>query len=710
MLKRIIQGGIVGLVTAGVVMGLWSVGALDRLEYATWSWRAGFFAALTQPHPKVKVILLDQASLDWGQAENGWPWPWPRTVYSALLDFCNRGGAKAVAFDVLFTEPSRDGVADDLALGDAIGRTKGFVGALALGSHAGTASNWPAGVLPIGPTFAGLEDWLAQPRAVHVVMPRAAFPIPEIATNATLLANVSDQPDIDGQFRRASLFRVFNGKAVPSLGLAAYLAGEKNAGRDLPIQLDGGRLRIGAAEVPIDSHGNAILHFHGRKGTHESFSAAGVIQSELRLQAGEKPTLNPEVFKDAYVLFGYSAPGLLDLRPTPLSRIYPGVEIHATCLDNLLRAVFLRPGPTWVVMVVTLLLALLSGALVSLTRNARQSVLVFGLLLPVPILAAFAAYPLGYWWPAVGPEAAVATALVGGLVLNYATEGRQKAFLKRAFNHYLGAEVIEQIIDDPSRLQLGGEKRQLTLFFSDIEKFSSFSEKLDPETLTSLLNEYLTDMTDIILEEGGYLDKYIGDAIVAFWNAPVDQPDHAIRAIRTVLRCQRRLADRRKHYQEKTGVVIKARIGMNTGEVTVGNMGSRDRFNYTVLGDAANLASRLEGANKTFGTYNMVSETTWSQSQGQFIGRELGRIKVVGREKPVRVYEVIGFAGEPLPNVVPDFEKGMELCLQSKWREALEQFERHPDDPPSAAYAAKCRQKLSADSPPWDGIWSLTEK
>jgi adenylate cyclase len=708
--KRLIQGGIVGFVAAGVVLGLWNTGVLERVEDATWSWRVALFAPRSRPHPQVKVILLDQASLDWGKNENGWAWPWPRSVYGPLLDFCKRGGAKVVAFDVLFTEPSAYEAADDEELGKAIRRTPAFVGALALGTQSGTATNWPAGALPLGPLVSGLDQWLAHGRTGQVTAPRATFPIPEVATNATLLANVSDEPDADGQFRRASLFRIFDGRAVPALSLAAYLAGEKSAGAIPPIRLEDGWLEIGQRKAPIDDRGRALLGFRGKNGMHETFSAAAVIQSELRLQAGEIPVLNPEVFKDACVFFGFSAPGLLDLRPTPLSRVCPGIEIHATCIDNLLTAGFLRDAPAWLVTMVTLLLGLLSGAAVALSRKTRQSLLAVACFLPLPVLAAFGAYPLGWWWPLVGPEAAVATALAGGIVLNYATEGRQKAFLKRAFKHYLGADVIDQIINDPARLRLGGEKRPLTLFFSDIEKFSSFSEKLDPETLTSLLNEYLTDMTDIILEEGGYLDKYIGDAIVAFWNAPAAQPDHAARAVRAALRCQRKLAERRAHFQSKTGVVLKARIGLNSGEVTVGNMGSRDRFNYTVLGDAANLASRLEGANKTFGTYNLISETTWAQSQDQFIGRQLGRIRVVGRQQPVRVYEVLGFAGEPLPGFVPDFEKGLKLCLEGHWAQALECFERHPDDPPSAAYAAQCRQRLNVGAPAWDGIWSLTEK
>ena len=708
MLKRMIQGGGLGLLAAGVFLGLWRAGALDTLEFATWGWRVRAFAARTPPAAQVKVILLDQASLDWGRSENGWVWPWPRTVYTAVLDFCRRGGAKAVAFDMLYTEPSSYGVGDDKALGDTIRRTPGFVGALFLSSQSGEATNWPASDLPIGTSFLGLDAWLGHLPSRQVVMPRATLPIPEVATNATLLANVSEQPDSDGVFRRASQFRVFDGKAMPSLGLAAYLAAEKTAGHPPPLQLTAGWLKIGEHEVPIDGRGRAVLRFCGKNGTHETYSAAAVIQSELRLQEGKKPVLEPEVLTNAYVFFGLSAPGLHDAHPTPVNRGCPGVEIHATSLDNLLCRLFLREIPAACVAGAALFLGLLSGVVVSLSRKAWQSVLAFAFLLPVPVLAAFTAYHLGWWWPMVATEGAVATALVGGVVLNYATEGRQKAFLKRAFKHYLGADVIDQIIADPARLRLGGEKRELTLLFSDIEKFSSFSEKLDPETLTQLLNEYLTEMTDIILAEGGYLDKYIGDAIVAFWNAPADQADHAVRAVRALLRCQRMLNERRAHYERNTGVIIKARIGMNTGEVTVGNKGSRDRFNYTVLGDAANLASRLEGANKVFGTYNLISETTWLQTQGQFLGRELGRIRVVGRQQPVRVYEILGLATEPAPAFLPDFEAGLKLCLAGQWQEALELFARHPEDPPSLAYAAQCRKHLPSQT--WDGIWSLTEK
>ncbi len=708
MVKKLLHGILVGLAATVIAAGCWSAGWLDQFENMIWQWRARTFAALTPPSEQVKVILLDQNSLDWGKQENHWSWPWPREVYGPIFSFCMRGGAKAVAFDWVFTEPSVYQVADDEALGAAFKSVPSSVGALCLGRMSGEATAWPPDVPDRRLALHGLDLWLTPDRAGEVVMPRASFPIPEVAANAALLADVSGRPDDDGIHRRIALFQVFDGKPVPSLGLAAYLAG--SPGEELRIEP--GRLTIGSKRVPIDAAGRAILYYHyrGESGMHRAFSAASIIQSELRLQEGGTPSVDPSVFKDAYVFFGASAEGLLDLRPTPISKVLPGVEIHATALDNLLATLFLRDAPKGTALLVTLLFGLLGGLFVTLGRKARHSVVAFAVCVPLPVAVGFAAYAQGFSWPVAVGETATLLALVGAVVVNYATEGRQKAFIKSAFKHYLGPAVIDQIIADPARLQLGGEKRELTLFFSDIEKFSSFSEKLDPATLTSLLNEYLSDMTDIILQEGGYLDKYIGDAIVAYWNAPLSQPDHTIRACRTALRCQRRLAEKRDAYRQRTGVTIKARIGMHTGEVTVGNMGSRDRFNYTVLGDAANLASRLEGANKAFGTYAMVSEATWSQTEGKFVGRELGQLRVVGREKPVRVYEIMGFAGETLPACVPDYERARELCAAGKWSDALLIFERHPEDPVCTAYAARCRLLSSDPSRKWDGVWSLTEK
>lgn len=653
----------VGSCAAGIAVLLGLGGALDRFEYSTWAWRVNAFAPRRAPSPDVKLILLDQASLDWGAKVMGLSWPWPREVYAPLLDFCRRGGAKVVAFDILFTEPSVYGVADDDALGAAIRRSHAFVGAAFYGSH------------------------------------RVTEPIPAVATNASVLANVSDEPDVDGVFRRATLFKNHNGRTVPSLGFAAWQLGAGDTETRKPPPL------------PLDARNRLILNFMGKDGLHAAYSAAAVIQSEMRLQAGEHPVLSPAVFSNAYVLVGFSAPGLMDLRPTPVSRIAPGVALHATALDNLLTARLLRDASQAGAALATLLMACLAAWCVLNARRAAHSTLAILLWLPAPVGCGYLAYALGYWWPVFAGLLAVAVSLVGAVILNYATEGRQKAFIKGAFRHYLGAEVIDQILADPQRLRLGGEKRELTVFFSDIEGFSTFSESLDPAALTALLNDYLSDMSAIIKEEGGYLDKYIGDAIVAFWNAPVAQPDHAARACRAAVRCQRKLSERRDEYEQRTGVVLRARIGINTGEAIVGNMGSRERFNYTILGDAANLASRLEGANKAFGTYLMVAETTWRQLEAGWSGRELALLRVVGRKAPVRVFEPAGLPGDPAPESWAAFETARGLFVAGRFKAARALFEQLPADPVARAYAAKCSLLDRADAAsPWAGVWELSEK
>jgi adenylate cyclase len=246
--------------------------------------------------------------------------------------------------------------------------------------------------------------------------------------------------------------------------------------------------------------------------------------------------------------------------------------------------------------------------------------------------------------------------------------------------------------------------------FTDLAGFSTFSEKLGPVELTALLNDYLSEMTDIILEEGGTLDKYEGDAIIAFWNAPLAQADHAVRACRAALHCQRRLAEQREAYRQRTGAELRMRVGLNTGEVVVGNMGSHKRFNYTILGDAANLASRLEGANKAFGTETMVSGSTWRLVAGDFRGRQLADLRVVGRKTAVPVYELTGFAADAAPSGWDLFAEGLTRFRAGDFAGAKEIFERLPDDPAAQRYARRCADLCAQPPASWDGVWGLTEK
>lgn len=708
--KKVVGGALVAFASAAAALLLWTSGALDRWEYRTWDWRASVMARPAPSTGKVRLVLLDQNSLDWGQRENGLSWPWPREVYGAIIEYLRRAGAKSVAFDVLFTEPSKYGVGDDRALGSAVGGFKGFVGALFLADRTGSETVWPPGLSPFPLAIDGFDPLGPRsPGGDRVTAQRASFPVPEIGSQAAILADVQHDPDPDGVYRRVRLFRVFDGRAVPSLALASLLAASPGAG----VAMRPGGMTIAGKAVPLDRKGYAILRFRGPSGTYPAFSAAAVIQSELRLQAGEEPVIrDPEAFRDRHVIFGFSAPGLFDLRPAPIGGLFSGAEIQATALDNLLEGDFLSEVTTPVTAALTVLLALLAAIPVLFSRSAGKSILFFAVFLPLPAGLSLAAYAQGYWVPLVVVEIAVSVSLLGALTVNYATEGRQKRFIKNAFRQYLSPQVIEQLIAHPERLKLGGERRILSVFFSDLQGFTSIAEGLDPEELTALLNDYLSAMTDIIHDEGGTLDKYVGDAIIAFWNAPLEQPDHAARAARSAIRCQARLSELRPAFRERIGKDLKMRIGLNTGTAIVGNMGSHSRFDYTVLGDAVNLASRLEGINKQFGTWVLASEALRNAAGDALAAREISRVAVVGRREAVRVFEL--FPKEESAaraDTHRAFAAGLDDFTAGRFSEAIGKFQPIAEiDPAAAAYLRKCR--ALAESPPegWEGVWTATEK
>ena len=691
------------LAASALALALWRTNALERWEARTWDWRVAHFA---RPVPgatdRIRLIFLDQYSLDWGK-KKGWSWPWPRQCYAPVLDFCRRAGARAVAFDVIYSEPSSIDVADDVAFGEAVAGCRGFVGALFVSNENGGATNWPADVPPSSVRLDG-----PPPRSVQ--LPLAAFPIPEMATNATLLATVFGNPSRDGIYRRLHPLSVFDGQAVPSLGLGAYLAPLSNR----TLSVSGSWLKVSGQPVPIplDRHGETILHFRGKSKTHKTINIAAVIESELRLKAGKTPIIEPVSFSNAYVLLGFTAPALLDLRPSPVSAVYPGVEIHATFLDNLLAGDFMRDAPVPMTTLLTILLALAASFGVRFSRGTFGTALMFVVLLPLPIGFGFWAYTRNLWLPIVAPLIAVAPALIATLGLNYATEGKQKRFIKSAFKQYLSPVVIEELVVDPGRLKLGGETRELSILFSDVKGFTGISEHLTPEQLTGLLNDYLTAMTEIIYKHGGTVDKYEGDAIIAFWNAPVAQADHAERAVRAALEYQATLTAIRPDLKTRYGHELFARIGLNSGPVVVDNMGSRQRFNYTFLGDAGNLASRLEGINKQFATPILISEMTRTPLSPEIAVREISRVQVVGRKEPVRVFEPMTVeTAAARREWLPQFAEALAAYYAGRFEEALQGFTAlTASDPTSALYAARCRELAAHPPAEWAGVWVMTEK
>lgn len=709
LLKRLLLGLIAGLVGASLTLLFFLPGWLDLWEAKTWDWRVNAMAKPAKTTGNIRLILLDQNSLDWAKEENGLSWPWPREVYNAIISFCQRSGAKALAFDVLFTEPSKYGVDDDRSFAAAIHDYKHFVGAVSLSQSGGSERRWPAFAGEPAFKVLGLDQWLSDSGGGEVVFSRGTFPIPEISAGAGILADVHLNPDRDNVYRRAALFHVFDGRVLPSLALGCFLAAQP----EVSLKISTGSFYIGDREIRIDKRGSAILNFRGPAGTHKAYSAASVIQSELRIGKGETPTIaDPDAFRDAYVFFGFSAPGLFDLRPTPMSGIYPGVEINATMLDNLLANDFIRPVPAYVVIGITLLISLLAGLATSSVSGISKSAMVYVFFIAAPVILCLMAYRNGFWLPLVVQETGVALTLVSAGLIYYTTEGRQKMFIKNAFKQYLSPAVIEELIQHPEHLKLGGERRILSIFFSDLEGFTGISEKLDPEGLTGMLNEYLSAMTDIIQEEGGTVDKYEGDAIIAFWNAPLEQADHARRCVRAALRCQTRLAEMGPIFRERLGKELKMRIGINSGLAIVGNMGSHTRFDYTMIGDAVNLASRLEGINKQFGTYTIISQSTKEQMDDAFPVRELAKIVVVGRREPVVVYEpLLADAVAARQKMLTRFSEGLALFYKGNFAGAEAVFSELAEaDPAARVYVNKCRQMIEKMPEEWQGVWVITTK
>lgn len=707
-LKKALTALVVSALATAAAAALWLPGFLDGLEGWSFNLRAQALAEKGKARDEIALVFLDQPSLDWALEQMDCKWPWPRELYSLIVEFCASGGAKALAMDVVFTEPSTYGVEDDLLLAESIEKSGKVVSAVTFLEKEGTgAPDWPAELPRRPPALSGMDAWLAD-KGRGVLRGSASFNIPEYDSACAAVGNVSFQKDPDSVYRRITPLCSFGGEAVPALGLAAYLVGSGSGG----LEYRAGDLYAGGLRLPLDGKGTALLNYRGPSMTHDVYNAAEIIQSAIQIRNGETPKYDPSILKGKYVFFGFTATGLYDLRPTPMRGNYPGVEIHATFLDNLLSGDFLRETPEPIGLISVFALCFLSGLLmVNLRRTAAQGAC-FAAFLLLPAGLGFGLYALGLWFPMMPAMLALILSLSAAALYNYSTEGRQKAFIKSAFRQYLSPIVIEQLIANPEKLNLGGERRMLSIYFSDVQGFTSLSEALTPEELTSVLNEYLSAMTDIIQDEGGTVDKYEGDAIIAFWNAPLDLPDHGIRAVRASLRCQDKLTEMRPALKARTGKELFMRIGLNSGAAVVGNMGSKTRFDYTMLGDAVNLAARLEGVNKQFGTYTMISENTLKEVKDAFAVRELSKIAVVGKSIPVRVYEPMSHeAYAKRKDVLSAFAEALALYYRGEFKAARDAFSALAAvDPPSEKYRAQCERLISAPPAEWQGVWTMTEK
>jgi len=714
---RILRALGVGLAVGVLVVLLGVAGVFEGFELRTYDARVRALAEPSVATDDIVLILLDQQSLDWASEGLGIAWPWPRELYGAVTQFVDRAGAKALVYDVIFADPSLYGVYDDMAFADALSAYGRGILAASGTTDGGGQTEWNTLTNPLLGDVPGLSSWLSTTDgmgATSLEFSSVLFPNDDLLPSAAGVGSVRFPEDPDGVYRRGTPFSLFDDQILPGLALAAYVVG---ADGPVEMSIEPGTFRLDGKKMPIDDRGRAVLRYRTQSSTHQAINAAAIIESELQLLEGGEPLISPDELAGKYVFFGFSAPGLLDLRPTPLGPVVPGVEVHAALLDNLLTGEFITPVSRVGEIVLGVIFALVAALGITLISGSIGNVsLILGFTV-LPTALGLGLYLVGIWFPIVLPTVASIGALVGATVLNYASEGRQKRYIKNAFRQYLSPAVIEQLIENPDKLKLGGERRELSIFFSDLQGFTSLSEGLSPEDLTSLLNEYLSAMTDIIQGEGGTIDKYEGDAIIAFWNAPLPLEDHAQRAVRAALACQTELARLRPVFAQRTGKDLFMRIGINTGPAVVGNMGSRTRFDYTMLGDAVNLAARLEGINKQFGTYTMISQATLDATRAAFPTRELSRVAVVGRAEPVVVYEPLTLEqAHHNKELHEKFSLALKLFYQGNFARAQLEFDTLASkDPASKHYSAKCtklRQEYGDIASPevWKGVWVMTEK
>ncbi|MBX7143144.1 MAG: adenylate/guanylate cyclase domain-containing protein [Oligoflexia bacterium] len=678
---------------------------LDEIEYRTWDWRVRWVATQGRPASNIKIIMVDQSSLDHMAREEKIYWPWPRALYEAVVRYLTQARAKGVAFDVLFTEPSAYGVDDDKDFSSAMGQSIPVVSAVALRHSEGAVvdqerlSRFKERQIAADRSSHFTSRFLLDP--VRDEFEGITLPISELLDNSAAFGNVSARPDSDGVFRHITVGGYYSG--APLLGLPFSLFEAATAGRQ----------DVSWLGEYLDQRGRLAVHFQGSARSYKTYSMAAVIASFQRLQSGAAPLIDLKEFEDSYVFVGMDAPGLLDLRPTPMSEVFPGVEYNATVLDNLLHRDFIkRVSFAFNLSFTALLVCFLSAGCIFRSRVTDHVLAVLVTAL-IAILCLGLSSQYGYWLACAAPLSAAVLAMLASLAFQFQLEGRQHRFIKDAFRFYVSPSVIDSIVADPAQLSLGGERRELSIYFSDIAGFTSISETMDAQKLVLLLNQFLSAMTDVILQHAGTVDKYVGDAIVAFWNAPINVPDHARRAVQAAIDCQVALANLQAKFKKDFGVGIKMRVGLNTGVVGVGNFGSQARFNYTMIGDAANLASRLEGANKFFGTSILFSASTRAQLGPEFACRKVADLKVVGKSEAVTVYEPLyDSPGKPALDTAKrkQFEEALQAFEAGRLNDAERIFKTLPDDPVSVVYLSRIAREASKQDGVWSPVWVSTEK
>lgn len=582
------------------------------------------------PGPAVVLVMIDDASLaDIGR------WPVPRRKVADVVTLLRQAGATTIGIDILFADRETAG-GDDT--GSATGGSGGDVALAAAIRDAGNV------VLPFAFTFGGAPTKAeALPLAYTQLRKRPDFrplplapsgvlmPLPILAEHATL-GHMVVAYDIDGAPRYDYPALEFDLDYFPSMAVRVaqhYLHVPWSA---VNVEL-GGAIDVGSLRVPTDSATRILVNYLGPSPTFPTYGFSQVLAGAV----------DATVFRDRIVLIGSNALGTRDTYESPFTAVMPGVERLATVVDSILRGRNLRrpAAAPWIETAFMFLAAVTLAFAVSRLSLAFAAVCGIALVVVVATAAQVALSRYGVWQASAIPIAGIIVTFIALSLYRYGLLDKERRHIRRVFQRYLAPSMVERVVSNPKLPELGGELRELTVLFCDLRGFTTLSERLDPQTLTQAVNSFLQAATDAILEHGGTVDKYVGDAVMAFWNAPLDQPDHPLLACRAALRIQDNLAARNRAVGEGNEPRLEAGIGINTGLCTVGNFGSKHRFDYSAVGDPVNVAARLESATRTYDAAILLGPTTAARITG-FVTRPIGSIALRGRVERLDVYALLG--------------------------------------------------------------------
>jgi adenylate cyclase len=630
---RLARASAAALTLGMILLFLTEIPLLEHLELKTYDLRLRTLPAARPRH--VTIAAIDEKSL----AALG-RWPWSRSVHARLAERLDAAGARVIAFDLFY--PERESAHADSQFARSMAAThKALLGTLFLYGYDETR-HLAAGALEQAEkdiATQAIRTVRATPGAAQAPPPQEPFgvivSIPELQAAAAASGHLNVLPDRDGAVRRVPLVVRYGGRYYPSFDVQAARA-YLGAGETALEVADYGlaALQIGKRQVPLDEAGRLLVRYRGREGSFDTVSIADILEGRA----------DTALLRDRVVLIGNTAKGIGDLRVTPFGTLFPGVEVRANIIENLIEGEFLQ-RPDWTALLDIAALAAIGVLLTWLLPRlgvAGGGLLALGVASGYVLFADYLFVSQGLWLNVVYPALLAALLFISTALVFYFFVFSEKRMLKRAFQHYVPPALVEDIVADPSRLRLGGDKRELTVLFSDIRGFTALSETMAPEDLVKLLNGYFTRMTERVFAHRGSLDKYIGDAIMAVFGAPLPAPQHASLACRAALDMVAELETMQAEWRRDGVPALDIGIGINTGPMIVGNMGSASRFNYTVVGDAVNLASRIEALNKSYGTNVLVSESTYERVRGEFPNaREIDQVQVRGRTQPVRLYELI---------------------------------------------------------------------